>query len=85
VLIARVRKIIRDVGPTMSVDDELGDLAAAEAAVNAKDAERGQIVDTIREELRRELVQESRCGLNLPTHTVLHYLDFGQTQTRLSL
>ena len=48
-----VRKIIRDVGPTLSLDDELGDIAAAEAAVNMKDAERAEVVDALRDELRR--------------------------------
>ena len=47
------RKIIRDAGPTLSPDDELGDIAAAEAAVNSKDAERAEVVDTLRDELRR--------------------------------
>jgi len=43
---------VRDVGPNLSPDEELGDLAAAEAAVNAKDAERSEVVDEIREKLR---------------------------------
>ncbi|WWD22760.1 hypothetical protein CI109_107253 [Kwoniella shandongensis] len=46
-------KIVRDVGPNLSPDDELGDLAAAEAAVNAKDAERTEVVDKLRDELRQ--------------------------------
>lgn len=49
------RKIVRDVNPNLSPDEELGDLAAAEAAVNAKDAERAEIVDKLRDELRRKL------------------------------
>ncbi|KAK8844688.1 hypothetical protein IAR55_006537 [Kwoniella newhampshirensis] len=46
-------KIVRDVGPNLSPDDELGDLAAAEAAVNAKDAERSEVVDGLRDQLRQ--------------------------------
>ncbi|ORY22134.1 hypothetical protein BCR39DRAFT_552234 [Naematelia encephala] len=45
-------KIVRDVGPTLHPDEELGDLAAAEQAVNAKDAERAEVVDLLRDELR---------------------------------
>ena len=48
-----IRKIIRDVGPTLSPDDELGDIAAAEGAVNAKDTERAEVVDALRDELKR--------------------------------
>lgn len=51
----RHRKIVRDVNPNLSPDKELGDLAAAEAAVNAKDAERTEIVDKLRDELRRKI------------------------------
>lgn len=36
----------------LDVHDELGDVAAAEAAVIAKDTERGAIVDRLHDELR---------------------------------
>jgi len=48
-----LRKIIRDVEPTLSPDDELGDIAAAEAAVNT---ERAEVVDALRDELRCESI-----------------------------
>jgi len=51
-----LRKIIRDVEPTLSPDDELDDIAAAEAAVNAKDTERAEVVDALRDELRCESI-----------------------------
>ena len=46
--------MVRDVGPTLRPDDELGDIAAAEEAVSAKDNERTEIVDKLRDELRGE-------------------------------
>ncbi|WWC57727.1 uncharacterized protein I303_100261 [Kwoniella dejecticola CBS 10117] len=64
-------KIVRDVGPTLSPDEELGDLAAAEAAVNAKDYERGVIVDKLRDELReltRQFEQASSAAQRPPSH-----------------
>ncbi len=47
-------KIVRDVGPMLTPDEELQDIAEAEAAVNAKDAERAIVVDAIQNELRSE-------------------------------
>lgn len=47
-------KILKDVLPTMSPEEELGDLAAAEAAVNAKVAQRDAMVNKMRDELRSE-------------------------------
>ncbi|WRT63336.1 uncharacterized protein IL334_000241 [Kwoniella shivajii] len=64
-------KIIRDVGPNLSPDEELGDLAAAEAAVNAKDSERTVVVDTAREALRslsRQHAQASTAAQRPPSH-----------------
>ncbi|OXB39790.1 hypothetical protein LQV05_000401 [Cryptococcus neoformans] len=55
-------KIVRDVNPNLSPDEELGDLAAAEAAVNAKDAERTEIVDKLRDELRQLSRQHSQAA-----------------------
>lgn len=46
------RKILQDVVPTLLPHDELGDLAAAEQAVNAKVAERTAVVDKLQDELR---------------------------------
>jgi hypothetical protein len=51
-LLTRRRKIVRDVGPTLSPDEELGDLAAAEAAVHARDEERGKDLDELQRELQ---------------------------------
>ncbi|WVF66651.1 hypothetical protein IAT40_001392 [Kwoniella sp. CBS 6097] len=54
--------IIRDTGPTLSVDEELEDLSAAEAAVVAKDQEREAVIDQMRDDLRqlsRQLQQAS--------------------------
>ncbi|WWC67190.1 uncharacterized protein I206_101097 [Kwoniella pini CBS 10737] len=64
-------KIVRDVGPTLSPDEELGDLAAAEAAVNAKDTERNGVVDKVRDELRqlsRQLTQASAAAQRPSSH-----------------
>ncbi|ODO00253.1 hypothetical protein I350_06882 [Cryptococcus amylolentus CBS 6273] len=64
-------KIVRDVGPNLSPDEELGDLAAAEAAVNAKDAERNAILDKIRDDLRqlsRQLNQAASAAQRPPSH-----------------
>ncbi|WVQ72350.1 hypothetical protein IAR50_001901 [Cryptococcus sp. DSM 104548] len=64
-------KIVRDVGPNLSPDEELGDLAAAEAAVNAKDAERNEILDKIRDDLRqlsRQLNQAASAAQRPPSH-----------------
>ena len=44
-------KILRDAGPTLSPDDELGDIAAAEASVIAKDGERSEIVEALQTEV----------------------------------
>ncbi|WVW81398.1 hypothetical protein I302_103390 [Kwoniella bestiolae CBS 10118] len=64
-------KIVRDVGPTLSPDEELGNLAAAEAAVNAKDTERTAVVDKARDELRqlsRQLAQASSAAQRPSSH-----------------
>ncbi|WVQ82578.1 hypothetical protein IAT38_004708 [Cryptococcus sp. DSM 104549] len=64
-------KIVRDVGPNLSPDEELGDLAAAEAAVNAKDAERTAVVDKLRDELRqlsRQLTAAASAAQRPPSH-----------------
>ncbi|WWD06218.1 hypothetical protein V865_004304 [Kwoniella europaea PYCC6329] len=64
-------KIIRDVGPTLSPDEELGSLAAAEAAVIAKDTERNAVVDKTRDELRqltRQLAQASAAAQRPSSH-----------------
>ncbi|WVQ64425.1 uncharacterized protein L199_002591 [Kwoniella botswanensis] len=64
-------KIIRDVGPTLSPDEELGSLAAAEAAVIAKDTERNAVVDETRNELRqssRQLAQASAAAQRPSSH-----------------
>ncbi|KAL7420243.1 hypothetical protein Q5752_005212 [Cryptotrichosporon argae] len=49
---SNLTEILREVGPNLSPDEELGDLAAAEAAVNKKDTERAEVVDRLRDELR---------------------------------
>ncbi|WWC85451.1 uncharacterized protein L201_000314 [Kwoniella dendrophila CBS 6074] len=66
-----IAQIVREVGPTLSPDDELGDLAAAEEAVIAKDQERAAIQDKIQEELRqlsRQLTQATTAAQRPPSH-----------------
>ncbi|WVQ94270.1 hypothetical protein IAU59_001349 [Kwoniella sp. CBS 9459] len=63
--------IIRDTGPTLSVDEELENLAAAEAAVNAKDQEREAVIDQMRDDLRqlsRQLQQASTAAQRPASH-----------------
>lgn len=50
----RSRRVLVDVGTTLSPEDELDNLAAAEAAVNAKDAERADVISKLDVELRRK-------------------------------
>lgn len=44
--------VVRDVEPTLKPNDELEDMEAAEKAVQAKDTERAEVVDKLRDELR---------------------------------
>ncbi|OCF34766.1 kinetochore protein Spc24 [Kwoniella heveanensis BCC8398] len=63
--------IIRDTGPTLSADEELENLAAAEAAVNAKDQERAAVIDQMQEDLRqlsRQLQQASTAAQRPASH-----------------
>lgn len=46
------RKMVRDIGPLLQPDAELRDLAAAEAAVIARDMERTEMTDRLKEELQ---------------------------------
>jgi hypothetical protein len=45
---------MHDVGTMMDVQDELGDVKAAEEAVVKKDEERAAVVDRLQDELRGE-------------------------------
>lgn len=49
-----IRRVLVDVGTTLSAEDELDNLAAAEAAVIARDTERASIVSKLEAEYRRE-------------------------------
>lgn len=49
------RRVIIDVGHNLSPDSELGDLAAAESAVNAKDVERRGVLGKLESEVRGKL------------------------------
>jgi kinetochore protein Spc24 len=66
--LTRRRKIVRDVGPTLSPDEELGDLAAAEAAVHARDEERGKDLDELQRELQGVLEFISLIVVGPPWH-----------------
>jgi hypothetical protein len=70
-LLTRCRKIVRDVGPTLSPDEELGDLAAAEAAVHARDEERGKDLDELQRELQGVLEFTSLIVVGPLRHTAL--------------
>ncbi|WVO16048.1 hypothetical protein L204_103713 [Cryptococcus depauperatus] len=64
-------KIVRDVGPSLVCDEELKDLAAAEIAVNVKDAERAERVDKLRDELRqltKQYGQAASAAQRPPSH-----------------
>nr|ODN87038.1 hypothetical protein L203_03812 [Cryptococcus depauperatus CBS 7841] len=64
-------KIVRDVGPSLVCDEELKDLAAAEIAVNVKDAERAARVDKLRDELRqltKQYGQAASAAQRPPSH-----------------
>lgn len=48
------RRILIDVGTQLSADEELENLAAAEAAVNSRDLDRTKIVNQLNGEVKRE-------------------------------
>ncbi|EIW73247.1 hypothetical protein TREMEDRAFT_25795 [Tremella mesenterica DSM 1558] len=48
----QLANVVRDVGPMLNPDVELGDIAAAEAAVRVKDNEQAQVVDQLRTDLK---------------------------------
>lgn len=48
------RRILIDVGTQLSADEELENLAAAEAAVNLRDLDRTKIVNQLNGEVKRE-------------------------------
>ncbi|WOO84638.1 uncharacterized protein LOC62_06G008157 [Vanrija pseudolonga] len=48
---AALSSVLRDVGATLTPEDELEDIAKAEAAVNAKDNERKAVVDKLQDDL----------------------------------
>jgi kinetochore protein Spc24 len=45
---------LRDTVPTLSPDDELGDLAAAETLILAREAEREVVLNKLQAEIRRK-------------------------------
>ncbi|KAK1921330.1 hypothetical protein DB88DRAFT_98009 [Papiliotrema laurentii] len=71
-------KILQDVRPTLLPDEELGDLAAAEAAVQEKIVERNVIIDQLQEDLRqltRQHAQAVQAAQRPPTHPSLQEHD----------
>ncbi|KAI9634310.1 uncharacterized protein MKK02DRAFT_38986 [Dioszegia hungarica] len=57
-----LRRVLVDVGTTLSAEDELDNLAAAEAAVIARDTERASIVSKLEAEYRQLQKQHSAAA-----------------------
>jgi kinetochore protein Spc24 len=62
------RRLVRDVGPTLNPDEELGDLMMAERAVHAKQAEREEIIVALEEEVKSTLLTFFLLCLVIPGH-----------------